>query len=472
MEQYVIKRGKIFQAGKYEDKNFEMSPEEVTKLVNTFKPVNLDLNHKTTISRLDSKLGKLAKITCDGKGQLFGEIHLPKWLDEVIAKDENGNSVPLGVSCTFHPTTKTLTKLAITDTPRVSDAAVFAAFSAAHPDEVVAETSPVEDEEVGLSVGEGQVFDSEVAARFLTIDDLSLGGLFDVQEIHDRASRSGAVCGLNEDVSETQRVHNASVVQGASCPQESGFSKELAQPVNKEEKRMSRKLDKSKILETLSTLLADEETTEMATQATETTPAPTASADTATPSVEASTTDGVVTNTTTSTPVAAELSAATGEEGEGGTSGFNLEDDPRYKQLMADLEQERLEKVSLLEESIRNQAKNFAADVIGRGVNIPANRVAIEAAFAQAIRDDQANAVAVTFSADGQSGSRVDALKALFNDLPSHDLTEEVLNPATTSVLLSSEQPKSGIVSDLEAVKQRAIMLADKLNKGQRGSLQ
>jgi hypothetical protein len=92
-------------------------------------------------------------------------------------------------------------------------------------------------------------------------------------------------------------------------------------------------------------------------------------------------------------------------------------------------------------EDLRRQVAEFAADkrkrtakemaekVVRDGKALPAEFAAIEAAFLQAIEDDEANPVVVTFSVDGKEtkGNRVQTLEAVYAARPAHDLTKELL---------------------------------------------
>lgn len=118
----VTRRGKIFEAGDYPDKTFDISAEELQAAVDAFEPVDLDIEHMPTV--LDGKLGQLKSVAVADDGMsLLGEVELPEWLHELI-----GN-VALRVSTTWDRMEKRLIGLALVLNPRVSDAAVFSAFA-------------------------------------------------------------------------------------------------------------------------------------------------------------------------------------------------------------------------------------------------------------------------------------------------------------------------------------------------------
>jgi hypothetical protein len=120
---YVIVKGKIFEAGRFEDKQFEISPEELAAATEGFKPVPVDYSHVE--GPLDGKLGELRSVSLSENGKdLMGEVAIPKWLDKALGDTARK------VSCTWNRATKRLEKLALVNTPRIQDAILFAAFIA------------------------------------------------------------------------------------------------------------------------------------------------------------------------------------------------------------------------------------------------------------------------------------------------------------------------------------------------------
>jgi hypothetical protein len=119
----VIRRGPIFHTGKYPDKNFSLTAKELKRVVKEFAgPLAVDSEHERSI--FDGKLGHLLSVeaSADGK-QLLGTVAVPKWLDPILMA-AGGK-----VSAAFDRTSKKLVGLALTINPRVSDAALMAAFS-------------------------------------------------------------------------------------------------------------------------------------------------------------------------------------------------------------------------------------------------------------------------------------------------------------------------------------------------------
>ena len=118
-EEYEVWRGKIFEAGDYPDKDFNMSEEELKAAEARFKPFDIDLEHIDTV--LNKKLGRGTKLYAQGK-ELFAEVQIPKWLSKVLGKS-------VKVSASWDRSTKTLLGLALCRNPRISDAQLVAAFT-------------------------------------------------------------------------------------------------------------------------------------------------------------------------------------------------------------------------------------------------------------------------------------------------------------------------------------------------------
>ena len=122
-EGMVVRRGKIFEVGDYPDKGFALSPEEAVIEVERFQPVPLSAGHPNAPSQLDGKMGKLQAISYSDDGVLSGEVHIAPWLNELLGSD------PLTVSTEWSKG-KRISALSLVTNPRVSDAALMAAFSA------------------------------------------------------------------------------------------------------------------------------------------------------------------------------------------------------------------------------------------------------------------------------------------------------------------------------------------------------
>ncbi|GEM_PF-3097295 len=139
---FVVRRGIVFRTGDYPDKDFSMDWAEADAEISRLKTapfaasfadeglvpngfVPNDLEHRPTVfSRPGKRLLGHATITHRDGDALFGEVHIPAALADLIGDDE-----PLKVSATFDRATKRLVGMALCLNPRIEDAAVFAAFS-------------------------------------------------------------------------------------------------------------------------------------------------------------------------------------------------------------------------------------------------------------------------------------------------------------------------------------------------------
>lgn len=118
----VLRTGKVFEVGDYPDKHFALSEAEAAAAVAQFSPVPVDLEHRST--PLDGKLGQLTSVQlADDKRTLIGTVALPSWLDSALGDGARR------VSLTWNRATKQIAGLALTNTPRIADAALFAAFA-------------------------------------------------------------------------------------------------------------------------------------------------------------------------------------------------------------------------------------------------------------------------------------------------------------------------------------------------------
>jgi hypothetical protein len=143
---HVRYAGKIFEVGDYPDKKFSMTEDELASAASDFSsPVHADLEHTPTI--LDKQLGRLNRVwTSKDRRELYGEMTVPRWLDNMAAK--SGRKL----SAAFDRKTKRIVGISWVLNPRVSDAALRAAFSAAKfegttmPDDLTADpTAPAAD---------------------------------------------------------------------------------------------------------------------------------------------------------------------------------------------------------------------------------------------------------------------------------------------------------------------------------------
>lgn len=117
----VYRVGKVFEAGDYTDKQFSITPDELEQAIAGFAGCNLGLEHVPTV--LDGKIGRLEKVSRDG-AELFGVVGIPAWLDALLGDGERK------VSAEFDRETKRFCGLHLVRSPRVTDAALMAAFNA------------------------------------------------------------------------------------------------------------------------------------------------------------------------------------------------------------------------------------------------------------------------------------------------------------------------------------------------------
>jgi hypothetical protein len=119
---FVMRTGKLFEAGEYPDKAFSLTEEELAQAVAAFTPVKNNLEHVNTV--LDGNVGEVKSVEKRGK-ELFGTVTIPKWLDAIVGTN------PLKASLEWARDTKTIVGNALVLNPRVPDAQLVAAFTAA-----------------------------------------------------------------------------------------------------------------------------------------------------------------------------------------------------------------------------------------------------------------------------------------------------------------------------------------------------
>ncbi len=453
MDKMVVKKGKIFQIGDYPDKNLKMDLTGLKKMVGRFsQPVPLDLNHHTTLKRLDSKLGRLTKVWHDDAGAAFGEVEIPEWLNNLVCKDDKGNDLELPVSCALGKDDEGLliTKLALTDTPRVSDAAVFAAFSAAHPDEA----QETVDELVAIGAKNPELVDFAKELAQFAASSRTNEGQSVLQQVHDTLARAGAVCStdanfhLADELSAIQKAHDEVKASGASCTflkdgekPLTWFSTELSeQPADVKPKGDNMDSEKLSLVQRMLKLIEG---------------------DSAAPVVEETKEEVVEVKGKAKAAKAGNFGYIAGEAAD-----LTEFASPEVKALREQLAEQQKLTDKLIKDGIASQAKIIANELIAGKHAEEKQRVGLEATFSMLLADDQNNPTEIQFSADSK-GSRVDALKALYEAKTIVPLTEETVNEKETEVLLSDDKSadQDATKKRLEAVRERALKLADKENK-------
>ncbi len=123
----TIRRGKLFEPGHFEDKDITITRADLEAAAASFQPVLVNLDHQKTV--LDGHLGKLRAVSVSADGTLAGEYEEPGWLSQLLGNAERK------VSLEFCRATKKITGMALTISPRISSAALFAAFSNSNENE-------------------------------------------------------------------------------------------------------------------------------------------------------------------------------------------------------------------------------------------------------------------------------------------------------------------------------------------------
>jgi len=152
----VIRRGKVFESGDFPDKDVSFDEADLDRAVSTFAPVDNDLEHASTI--LDGHLGRLEKVWRKG-AELFGEVHLPAWLDEAIGDEK------IKVSLAFDRA-KNIVGNGLVLRPRIADAAIMSAFSSSLPSPISKGLKPEEKKPMKLKDAIKHLFGLD------TVDDL------------------------------------------------------------------------------------------------------------------------------------------------------------------------------------------------------------------------------------------------------------------------------------------------------------
>lgn len=399
---HVLRRGKIFEAGDYPDKRYAMTPEELWAAAEQFAPVPLDLEHTPTV--LDGKLGELRAVELGDDGAtLYGTVALPKWLD-----DQLGGACK--VSCTWDRDSKTLTRLALVQTPRVSDAAIMAAFArhSHHTPDGQFTLQMIHDQAARAGAVCDQPGDKQSG-------DVTEGVVMNakhenvaLQAVHDMTTQHGAQCKATSpgkaayysrlalaaadeagfaskrhsaaDARDIQAIHDLSVQQGAACSDDNDGDGHGDGGADMTDKRGR--------LERFKAWLAG---------------------------------DG---------EAARELEAIFSDDER------DERPDPEKQALMA--------RIAALEgERVKERAAAFADGAIRERRALPAERDMLIAQYTQAAKDDAALGGTVTFARDGQpaEGTRVESLAALVAARPRHiletDLVKLPRDDQDTTVLLN-----------------------------------
>lgn len=116
--------GKVFELGSFPDKGFSLSEAEADDAIANFAPAAVDLEHRESV--FSGKLGEVRRLWREGT-RIMGEYFAPRAVRTLLGKD-----VPVSAEWSNRPgEPKRFLKMALTETPRITDAALTAAFSAA-----------------------------------------------------------------------------------------------------------------------------------------------------------------------------------------------------------------------------------------------------------------------------------------------------------------------------------------------------
>lgn len=121
----VTRTGKVFECGAYPDKDFALTEAEADAAIAAFQPVPLEVEHFTTLGLstiFDGKLGRLTRLWREGN-DLHGSADVAPWVDGPWTA--HGRKVSL----VWDRTKKQVVRCGLVLKPRVSDAALMAAFA-------------------------------------------------------------------------------------------------------------------------------------------------------------------------------------------------------------------------------------------------------------------------------------------------------------------------------------------------------
>lgn len=430
---YVFKTGLIFRAGEYEDKNFTMTPEELVSAEAGFSPVPLDIEHIDNLGKLTGNLGTLEAVYTSEDGEaLYGTAKIPVWLNDLYVKDDE----EIKVSCTWGREDKSLKKLALVDKPRVSDAALFAAFT---KDQI--DSNP---EKTGESVN---AFFAWVVENEVDFKDKTWDGDYLIQQVHDITARGGAVCTESKDKAKfvskkesatIQKMHDMAVSSGAKCRFMGDNVLYKDEPSSEKTNTFGRTIMKFKDIKAWFTDAPDEVIEKL--------------------DQEFSGNKDDAEKTALETKVrelTAKLEAKAVETPAEEKKEEFSQVDPEKEEL--------LKKVAELEKrNMVADAEKFADKLVSDEKIVPASKEAVIALFMQAATDDAGSqATEVRFSDEKVAKTRTEVLTALFDSFEAKKLTEEEL--AGKNVLNFSKETKS--TTDVNAAKELAKNYAAKVNK-------
>ncbi|HNC59272.1 MAG TPA: hypothetical protein PLP33_27845 [Leptospiraceae bacterium] len=434
---YVLKTGLIFRAGEYEDKNFTMTPEEIIDAEAAFEEVPLDIEHNENMGLLEGELGSLVAVQASENGEeLYGTAKIPLWLDTLNKKkSENQENSNFKVSCTWDRKDKKLKKLAIVKNPRVSDAALMAAFT----EDKINKSPDTLNESVAAFFSWAKENES---AHF---GEKTWDGKWTMQSVHDSMARSGAICKQNkakkaeaefvskEESVAIQKMHDLAVENGAKCSfideKWANYSKDEAS--SKKTNKFGRKLMTFKDIKAFFQNAPDDVVEELDSKFNS---------------------EGEDAEKKALKLKVAELTSKLAEKEE------KPENFSKETEVDAEKEQLKLQVAQLQKRNLESDAEKFADNLIKDNKIKPVSKEAVIAMFMQATTDDGAvTATEVNFSNDKVCKTRVEVLAEFFSSLEGHKLTTEELAAKKPNVLTfgkgDSDAPQTDVKAAVEATK-------------------
>jgi hypothetical protein len=470
---YVIYEDSLlFRCGKYEDRDFEMSPEEAWLAVDRFDaPVKNEIEHISTLgfkTILDEKLGEVRAIRLSEDGaEIRGTVAVPAWLDSIWDGPQKS------VSAVWDRQEKKLKALGLVVQGRVPDAALMASFAATYPDDadaifvaahntphgrktiqtihdIVARAGAVCQPTNGAGTG-GALPDDTTAEPGTAV--MSESALFTslrergvLQTIHNAAVKGGAVCAISRGAA----VMSAAV-EPTSVPASIPTSHPVIPPIRRKPMSLREKFlalfgknpEIAPPEADVDAFLADLTAT-VKTPADKPTEKPVA-AFCDSPEFKALQDE--------LERLKAELKKAESAKEEPAPAPVpSFSDSPEGKELRAKIA--KLEQDNLLKDIATAAAAFAEIQIMKERKALPSERAMIVAQFTQDALDDHEHATSVSFSDDGKpfTGSRLDVLKASFDARPRHSLMREFVDgkdiPAGSAVLFhNASEQKSEEVS-------------------------
>lgn len=411
----------LFRPGDYPDKDFSMTPEELWLAEQTFTPVSGNIEHTDF---LRGRACQVRKVWLDDEGEgLRGEVSIPLGLDAILSQSERG------LSCEWDRETKTLTGLALTVNPRVSDAALMTAFAAFASSDVSSGRAPG-------------------APRH----DTPSGQDFH-QSVHDMAARAGAKCARSNsarmhsghELEGIQQIHDTAVEHGAMCARIGGPSSVRYSAESGSDPQRGREGRPMKLWERIKQSLGPAGETEL--------PADNAGdAGESGPAGEQSGAAGAAAGA-----AGAQMSAAAA----------TLRPDPKIAALEAQV-------AALQAQRIQDAGVAFAQETVRSGRALPAEAAGIAALFCQAASDDAAHATQVQFGVDtagkALTGSRVDALKASLAARPVNKLVSDSLQGLFNAQTTPGMDPAGDTAAEDAKAKAAAEAYAKTVNRPGKGT--